>query len=104
MEAIDVFVRTVAITILLFVLAVLVLTLVGFWLDGVVPLRQALIFAVISIVSAGLPILLIYLTRAAAGAASDGAVRARYFSIFTILLAGVAILVVMLMASGSIVV
>lgn len=104
MSAIDIFVRAAAIAVLLFVMAFLALTFAGLWLDGIAPFRQASVFAAISIVSAGIPILLIYLTRAASGTTGGGEVRARYFSVFTILLAGTATIVAALMVSGSLVV
>lgn len=102
MGAVDVFVRAVALAILLFVVALLALTFVSFWVENVSPLRWALIFATLSVGSAGGPLLLIYLARAAAGAPGGDDVRARFFSIFTILVVVLAVLFGGLMASGQI--
>jgi hypothetical protein len=102
MGAVDVFVRAIALAILLFVVALLALTFLSFWVEDVSPLRQAVIFATLSVGSAGGPLLLIYLARAAAGARGGDDTRARLFSIFTVLVVVLAVLFGGLIASGQI--
>jgi len=102
MGAADIFFRAIALAILLFVVALLALTFASFWIENVSPLRQALIFATLSVGAAGAPLLLTYLARAAAGARDGNDARARFFSVFTILVVVLAVLFGGLMASGQI--
>ncbi len=98
----DVFTRAVAVTMLLFLISFLVLSLLGFWISAVAPLRHALLLSLLSVACAGVPILLIYLTRAATGAATGAEARARYFFVFAALSGVLAIVFATLIASGQI--
>ena len=98
----DVFVRAVAVTVLLFIISFLVLSMLGFWIDAVSPLRHAALLALLSTVCAAAPMLLIYLTRAATGAATDAGARARYFFAFAALSAALAVVFASLVVAGQI--
>jgi hypothetical protein len=98
----DVFARTVAVTVLLFIVSFLVLSLLGFWLTSVAPFRHSLLLALLSVACAGVPMLLIYLTRAATGAATNAGARARYFFAFAALSATLALVFASLIVSGQI--
>ena len=102
MDTIDVFVRAIALSILLFIAAFLPLSFSSFWWETVHPLRYALTFAALSVGLAGSPLLLIYLTRAAGGATTDRDARARYFGIFVVFVVISAVLVGSLMVFGQI--
>jgi len=98
----DVFARAVAVTVLLFIVSFLILSLLGFWVDAVSPLRHALLLALLSVACAGTPMLLVYLTRAATGAATNDDARARYFFAFATLSAALDIVFASLIVAGQI--
>jgi len=98
----DVFARAVAVTVLLFIVSLLVLSLLGFLVDAVSPLEHALLIALLSVACAGAPILLVYLTRAATGASTNADARARYFFVFAALSAALTVLFASLIVAGQI--
>jgi hypothetical protein len=104
MAVLDFVVRGVAITVLLFVGLFLILSLLSYFLPQVWPLRHSLLIALLSSVCSAVPLMLIHLTRSAAGALSGVVARSisGSFLVFALLTGAFALLFTALIVGGQI--
>lgn len=102
MKPIDVLARIAAITVLIFLMALIFLRFASVVWPDLSPLALSLFFTLLSVSSAGLPLLVIHLVRVAMGGSIDDAGRARYFFVFTLLTSFFAMLFAWLLAFGHV--
>jgi len=103
MSTADILARVAAITALIFLMAWILLRFASVAWSGVSPLSHALLFSLLTVASAGLPLLVVHLAYTAmGGSAQSDAGRGRYFTVFTVLAPICALLFAWLLAFGHV--
>lgn len=102
MPVVDMVMRALAITILIFAGAFLVLTLMSFYTSDLAPARQSLTIALIASLGAALPVIgVLVAARSASGEAPRSDNSPFYFKVYAALAGALAIVLALVVISGQ---